>query len=403
MPIAGISYNIMKSLQDYKNFTFAITHDGYKNMRQNPNGTWNGFIGALISDQAEVAFFLSNTLERNAYLDFSPHIIYVELIFFTSLPLVRIKWQAIVYPLESKLWALVSFTILISIPIFYFKLKLQNQYCRGNIKSILYISFALPLTPMLNQCQRIPAGVRHLSTIFLFFSIMIMTCFTSNLMVYLTFPETDPVPTTPLELAEMQDFEIEIIHFAGTMSDIMFRNSTDPVLSGIGGRLNRIAIKARKESIIRTALSKKSTLINYKHVGELDSAETMSIREGFEPLKMSRVNFFSTPVSIVLKKYSKHTVVLSHQLKLLEQTGHIKRWYKDVVSISKTSCFNRLKVLRNSEDSHFYHQLHQLMEVQDSFSKLKPFSLGHFTVAFGIFIMGSIIAGLSFCIENLKN
>ncbi|CAG7826223.1 unnamed protein product, partial [Allacma fusca] len=46
-PIGGLSYSFISSISSFYNSTFDFEHKAYSNLRQNPDGSWNGFIGVL--------------------------------------------------------------------------------------------------------------------------------------------------------------------------------------------------------------------------------------------------------------------------------------------------------------------------------------------------------------------
>ncbi|CAG7638300.1 unnamed protein product, partial [Allacma fusca] len=149
--------------------------------------------------------------------------------------------------------------------------------------------------------------MRYLSELFLFYAIIIGTCFNSNLMSFLTLPEFEHAPETPEELWKMLEYEIRLTNIPGAACDQFFSHTKNSMYIDIKKRMKVVPLSAMTQSMMETALGPKSVQINYDLLGQIDLAENMTLHKAFRPMKMSRTPIFDLPISFVLRKYSKLT------------------------------------------------------------------------------------------------
>ncbi|CAG7826874.1 unnamed protein product [Allacma fusca] len=397
--IGGTTFEFLRTLGNYYNFTFDLKAEGYRNLNQNPNGTWNGFFGKLIRDEIDLAFSLQNNYQRDPYVDFTTHTMNLNLIFFAPLPRVRVNWQAIFYPFEPQVWVCIGMSFCTITTLLYLKLKLQPKGANDstNVEK-LYIAIILPVGGFLQESQKIPRSVRLIVGMFLFYSIILGICFNSNLISFLTFPESDPVPSTAEELADMRNFRAEIVYYPGAACDVLFRTTSNPMYLAIKEKLRRVMIPRANESMLRTALGHNSQVtFDWDVVGMVNAAHYLIVRNNFSPVKISKP-MISVGTGVLLQKYSQFTPGISENVDKLVSTGHFQHWFNQLIKTVKQENTKRMKVLRHRNDDN-YQQLERVMIEEISMSSAKPFTLEHFIVCFVSLFGGSVIAGISFLVE----
>ncbi|CAG7667504.1 unnamed protein product, partial [Allacma fusca] len=200
-PVGGTGYNFVKTFIEYYNSTFSYSHEGAKNNKQMPNGSWNGLLGSLVDSKADIAVWLGNTETRHPYGDFTTSAINLPLVFFTSLPRASVKWYGILFVFSKEVWACVFLSTASVIPVYYFQISVKKHTHTGT--EFLYLSIILPVSAILQEARNIPLKARGLSGLFLFYAIIIGIFFNSNLISFLTLPELEHAPETPDELWKM--------------------------------------------------------------------------------------------------------------------------------------------------------------------------------------------------------
>ncbi|CAG7723828.1 unnamed protein product [Allacma fusca] len=400
--IGGTSYEFLRNTGNHLNFTFTLKGDGFRNLGQNPNGSWNGFIGDVNGNKVDLAFTLQNTYQRNPYSDFTTHTMYFNTIFFAPLPQVRVKWEAIFYPFTIQVWGCIAVSLFLATLLLYLIQEQSNfEGHSGNQLEHLYQAVIIPISIFLQQNCSPPRNMRFFTGIFLFYAIIMGTCFNCNLISFLTFPETDPVPSTPEELSSMKNFRAEIIYYPGASCDHLFRTSTHPTYTTIAKKLERVPLRNINESYVRTAMKDNQVTIDYDVSAILMSAKTLTIYENFDTLTMSRKPMLFLPMSIVLKKYSKHTSGFSQAIGMLASTGHYQHWFRNIIKVMKQHSMRNMKYLRNRGDQ-LYIKLNQIAYNHLNASNVQASSLDHFVVCFFLLLIGWLVSGVCFTFEIIR-
>ncbi|CAG7829268.1 unnamed protein product, partial [Allacma fusca] len=275
-PIGGMAYNFMSNMASHYNCTFTFGHKGHQNINRMPNGTWNGFIGDLISNSVDLAFWLANSPTRNSVLDFTTHAHTMSLDFFTPLPQKTIKWYGVLFVFQRDLWVSIGISTLCVVLVLFLQVR------EGTGDPSTFKILRIPLCSLLQQpSNNIPQKIRVLSGMFFFYSIIVNTCFSCNLAAFLTFPEMDPLPTTPEQLAQMTHVHVTVVHYAGAISDIFFKQSSSPTVLKIKERLEKTNPKEMIRALKKTAVTRNSALINFRPLGQITIAENLTLHPGF--------------------------------------------------------------------------------------------------------------------------
>ncbi|CAG7731579.1 unnamed protein product [Allacma fusca] len=396
-PIGGMAYNLIKSVATNYNSSFHYHYNSWRNLRQNLDGTWNGFLGELINNTEDFGCWLGSTYYRHPYLDFTTHVKDSPFVFFSSLPKSQLKWYGILSVFDGFSWLCIILSVLISIPVFYGYFCLKST---GTVTSPLYVATMLPTCAILQVARNIPRRIRHLSGLFLFYSIVINICFNSNLISVLTIPDVDVLPETPEELATTLDIKIKYVQLAGTISDVLFENSLSPTVLSIKRRMEFVKPGEMMQAMVETITRPKIVLFNYEELGRIHVAENATLKSNFSPFKISRVPITDIQVSIVLRKYSKFTEALSVNMGRLQNTGHLKKWFEDILDISRKLGISRWKQVQLQGGNEAYEKL-AIISKDFMLQDVKPLTVFHFVLMFSCLICGAGVSLVVFTFEVL--
>ncbi|CAG7785332.1 unnamed protein product [Allacma fusca] len=394
-PIAGHSFMFIQTVANYYNSTFDLRTEGYQNIGQNSDGTWNGFIGLLVNDSVDLVMSIGNQLTRHPYADFSPQQNNFPCVFITPLPKAQLKWFGILLVFEPDVWLAISVAMLLGIFVLYqmFTFKF-NQLVENPISTAVF----LPLAALLMQSLNIPQSVRYLMCLFLFFSIVTGTFFGSNLISFLTLPQLEPIPETPEDLAKMTDVEINIMKYSGDSMELFFKHVQSPVLLNIKNRMKKIHPKDMIGGIVNTSIGIKSALINYELNSRVVIAENLSLHPAFTPVKTSKAPLFNLLLRVVMRKYSKFTEAINANVGKLENTGHFQKWTMDVLKLAKKRGVSWLRdVEKNGGDEATMKLIKMTRDAMTA--EVKPFTISHFGIMFCSLFIGSLISVLCFTVE----
>ncbi|CAG7830194.1 unnamed protein product, partial [Allacma fusca] len=402
-PIGGLGYNFVRSMADKYNFTFDYRHENHTNHRQNADGSWNGFLAFAADCRTDMIVWFGDTYQRDPYLDFTPAVFNHPVVFFATLPKTKLNWYGIAYVFSSGTWLCVVISLLIVIPLFYARLRYFTSYeteCCASTETPLFYSVVLPLCALLQQdCGSIPKNVRALMGLFLFYSIVIGTCFNSNLISFLTYPDSEPVPDSPQELSEMTDFTIKCMHYPGAAEDLFFTSTKIPLFLKIKARMENVNTKLMARTLMETVVGTKIAVINYLGIAMVEVVQNITLHPNFYPFKRARVPLFDNLVSIALRKYSKYTKIASKNVGMLQNTGHFEKWFDQTLDVVKKDGIRWLKKVRKEGPKHgLGYEVVKLTEEAMS-SETKPFTLVHFGLAFYCLIWGLVLSSVWFMYE----
>ncbi|CAG7639434.1 unnamed protein product [Allacma fusca] len=396
-PIGGAGYNFIKTLTEYYNSTFDFSHEGEKNSRQMPNGSWNGFIGALGDSKVDIAVWFGNTETRNPYCDITTPAVNLPVVFFTSLPRASVKWYGIAFVFSSEVWLCIALSIVSVIPVYYYKFWVENDSDTG---TKLYLSIMLPVGALLQEARNIPTKARGLSGLYLFYGIIIGIFFNSNLISFLTLPELEHAPETPDELWKMKEYDIRYLSFPGAACDLFFSHTKSPMYLDIKKRMKYLPLSSTIQSMMETALGPKTAQLQYDLFGLVNVAQNLTFHPGFVPLKMSRSPIFDLPVGFALRKYSKFTETVSHNVGKLQNTGHFKKWFDQTLDIVRGRGIKWLRKVKAEERrEELGYRIVELAEEAMS-SRTKPFTLVQFGLSFCCLVFGLSFGFVCFLVES---
>ncbi|CAG7633431.1 unnamed protein product [Allacma fusca] len=398
-PIGGMSYIFVKTLVEYYNSTFDFSHEEAKNNRQMANESWNGLLGSLVDSKADIAVWLVNTETRHPYRDITTSAVNLSLVFFTSLPRASVKWYGILCVFSKEVWTCIALSLVSVIPLYYLKIPVEKHTYSST--EFLYLSIILPVCAIWQEARNIPVQARGLSGLFLFYAIIIGTFFNSNSISFLTLPELDHAPETPVELWKMLEYEIRYLNFPGAACGLFFSQTKSPMYLDIKNRMKFFPLSSTTQSMMETALEPKTAQLHYDLIGHVNVAENMTLHPGFVPVKMSRTPIFDLPVGFVLRKYSQLTETVTYNVGKLQKTEHFKKWFDQTLDIARGRGISWLKKGKGEERrEELGYKIVELTEEAMS-STTKPFTLVHFGLMFCCLVCGLSVGLACFLIESV--
>ncbi|CAG7734160.1 unnamed protein product [Allacma fusca] len=396
-PIGGMGYNFVKTFTEYYNSTFDLSHEGAKNNKQMSNGSWNGLLGSLIDSRADIAIWLGNTETRSPYADFTTPAINLPLVFFTSLPRASVTWYGILFVFSKEVWVCIALSIVSVIPVYYFKIVVENHSHTGT--EFLYLSIILPVCAILQEARNIPVQARGLSGLFLFYAIIVGTFFNSNLISFLTLPVLEHAPETPDELWKMLEYDIRYLYYPGAACDLFFSQTKSPMFMDIKKRMKYTPPSSATHSMMETAVMPKMAQLHYDLAGHIIVAENLTFHPAFVPVKMSRTPILDIPIGFVLRKYSQFTETVSYNVGKLQNTGHFKKWFDQTLDIVRGRGISWLKEVKTEERrEELGYKVVELTEDAMS-ATTKPFTLVHFGLMFCCLVCGLSLGLACFLVE----
>lgn len=181
----GIFKSVLDTLIPYYNFTYKIASSDNGDTGKPVNGTWNGVVGEILYDRADIGVSTSNNLARNKVVSFTTPFMYVWVTFMIGPPKKTYSWKAMFWPFKKELWLSVALSLIMVIMI----LKIIERVLQATIKnqrlSILELSFTL-----IGTAVRYPESIsaRLILIIWLLACLVINTLTWPKLLGYLPFP-----------------------------------------------------------------------------------------------------------------------------------------------------------------------------------------------------------------------
>ena len=388
--IGGTSFRIMEALSSHYNFTANIVADGYQNLGQMPNGSWNGYIGNLMADRTEVVFWLGPNHKAHPYHDLTAFVLNFDVGMVAPVPEHVLSWKAILYPFSWQCWVSILISYIAIIPLFmaYYS---QRQKSIENV-----VGMALELaTRIMLQASTAPVPARWTSFVVILFSYcawLLSAMFNSNLFAFLTLHETERVPSTLADLVSTvgRKYDVNVIQYRGTVNEAFFKYSTDPVVMQIRKRLKFTSPLRTVPALIDMAVNRSSVVIDYASSSALYIAQNLTFNRNVKPTRVGSTIMAITSY-LGMRKYSKYTEAFAFAVTSLQERGHVHKWIEEAMEHSRRESIQWFSVLKRTQGNvNLYHRLAYLLE--NMTESLKPFSLRHFTFAFSSFAVGNFLA-----------
>ncbi|CAG7715958.1 unnamed protein product, partial [Allacma fusca] len=383
-PQAGFCFTLIQNMMANYNFTTKY-YFTWGRLQQYPNGTWGGPLGDLLYDRLDVYVALTHTYERNPWVWFTSHMLFINYYFLTSHPQKIIKWEATFYPFDFNAWLLIFVTVLLTSIIFVSNFK-QSTY----VTIFERITFAFYV--MLQQCVTKLPKPSWLAIMFIFYSTIIVCCYNCNLVSYLTFPAEEVIPRNAEELADATDYRTILMYLPGGAGDSYFKLTKSPKYVSLRERF--IYERDFLKCVMEAALNPKTACICWDIVSSGPIAKNLTLNSAFVPLRGS-LPILSTVVNLALPQGSKFFGLFHHAVGWLQNTGHFDKWRQDSVDILIKRGKSWLDAGMNES---LYQKLDKAMlDVVNI--EIKALDFRSFVVPFTLILFGTVVGCGSFIIE----
>ncbi|CAG7837871.1 unnamed protein product [Allacma fusca] len=235
-PIMGMTYDFIQELHKIYNAS-VVVHISRSKLGKSQNGTWEGFMGDLVTGKKDMMAGIGLIPTRFEVLDFSSPFYYGSMNAFLSHPKITVKWQAIVFPFDRTVWLLVFIIFILSIPLFYIHLKLKRSNDTEPTNNI-FLAIIIPFSALMVQGGgRIPPRARLLTVMTIFYAIIVGQFYSSNLISFLTFPEPEVIPRSFEDLSNRNDYAIYSLYFPGGVTHVFFNTTKIKTFTKIRERM----------------------------------------------------------------------------------------------------------------------------------------------------------------------
>ncbi|GFY40186.1 lig_chan-Glu_bd domain-containing protein [Trichonephila inaurata madagascariensis] len=193
----GTDGKLLDCLAEKLNFEFEILTSPGGGTRYR-NGTWNGIIGLVQKEEADMGFgILSLSEERLEVVDFSNSYMSLEKIFTVKEPGQMPKITAFTYPFTRNVWILYALMILAATVLFQ-RIMFRNATLLGSFVSVLGSIVTQGMENVKDSPWR-----RVLFGLWLTIAAIMPFLYNTNFLSFLTMPEKIPTPKNFQELSEL--------------------------------------------------------------------------------------------------------------------------------------------------------------------------------------------------------
>ncbi|CAG7833131.1 unnamed protein product [Allacma fusca] len=391
-PKLGMIYAFYKEVFETYNLTSTL-RIGLPSSSKMSNGTWNGFIGELVNGKLDIFCCMSQIWIRYEAMDFSTPVFQAPVKGYLARPKLHVKWLAILYPFSYTVWFLVLLILFGSMPLFYIHLTIKhsNEY-RVSVSHAIYTAIMLPYSALFQESRTIPPSVEVLMFATIFYSVIIRIFYTSNLIMFLTFPDPEPIPKTLEELSNREDYKIYSMRFEGAASEI-YLNQTK-VKAFVKIRKRQIFEPDHTKCMHAALFQEKTVCIGWPIIAEPVIVKNLTLNTIFNPFR-STPSEFSTAVSFAFPKNFKYFKEFNSIISWSVGTGLFPKFKLDATNYLQK---NGREWLRQNQDSSIYRTLKHLTE-DSIFTRTKPFGLENFRFSFVCSLVGLSLATFALLVE----
>ncbi|CAG7644678.1 unnamed protein product [Allacma fusca] len=400
-PIGGFFYNLLKYSASYYNFTYDLALPKFVGGSKLPNGTWYGPLGDVIYGRRDMVFGSGRTLQRNPIMDFPDLVDLTGLKYTTAHPRITIDWVAILYIFEFKIWIylLISCVFICSF-ILMAERTISNRFPISDYELVkvtgVVETVAAAVGPLLEQQILIPSigSIKFLMGLWMLVSLVVGTYYKSDFIAYVTYPKHERIPRSFRELSERSDYTIKLMNLNAV--DAIFYNTTrNPTHRKIRDRL--IFENNWVQCMFEAALEERVACINFEFIGRGYLAKNMTLNRSFSSGIFSSDSALTLHLSIGFTRHSKFVDSISEIIRLLRDTGNIRKWMAEAYDINSQKGIPWLKAEKNEN----YFKVLTMMENLTSKSKVSPFKLKNVWICYIFLASGLATSIVTFGFEFL--
>ncbi|CAG7823501.1 unnamed protein product [Allacma fusca] len=354
-PIMGMTYDFIHTVSKIYNVSRVLDISLTK-LGKSRNGSREGFMGDLVTAKKDLLAGIGGIYSRFEALDFSCTGAFTTLSFYASHPKISVKWQAIVFPIDTTVWILIFVFLIALIPLFYIHLKLKR--CNDREPSDkMYLAVVIPFSALIESC-----------------------------------PKAEVVPQSFEDLSNREDYTIYTIHITGGIIEVVFNETKIETFKNIRERM--INQKDFLKCVEYAIFSPKTVCIGWPLAMDSIIAKNLTIHSTFNPL-LTTDSSSSFAVILGLQKNSKHFESVNSVVGWASDTGHFTKWRELTLDNLKYTGSQWLKERRSSE---LYQGLEKLAQEFHHLAT-KPFGMENVVLCFTTAIVGSCLASLAWLCE----
>lgn len=389
----GVQYNLMTETAQRTNLTLKFYSDlktpgfGLLNVT---SGTWTGLMDELVSDRAHCIPYIGPSIHRSKFLSIISGPVIMPLVLCMKSPKAYRSWHAIVDPLNLIVWGSIFVTFGVVAVIYACINKMEiNRSTRDHIK----ISRALFLlySTFLEQSHNLPSQnvTRLVITMWLFFGIVMVTAYSSNLITSLTFLRSETVPLTFRELHEAPSYSVTFFSVGGMENELM-RNSPTPFMKGI---VKRMHITRNVMECLNAATHDKAACIGWSEYLQYAIAKNSGINTSLQNLFIPKTE----PAGVVHGSVGFKKGSIFHETFSryggAASAGYLIEYWLDTFNLRV-----KAEAVREAKNKGLLKS-----EVIDGLSDSpRPLNVGDLMIVFWVIFCGSFVAILGFIIETLS-
>ena len=360
--IGGTFVQIFEVASKYYNFSYEVSTNPKPTGALSANGTWTGMMGDVIHGKKDIGMCIHVTYERWGHADFTTFMFNERALFLLAHPENFHSLSALVRPLSWKIWLLYIATFIGILPVLYASFKRDHSDSRHHHPK--HKDDALALAILFTYSTSVDQGVeirknsaKILMALWLFFVLILSTCYKDKLMLYLTFPEQRPIPRNLEQVHYIhKDFRM-IFHFWGSTMLDRFKNKHNPMMLSLGKRLEleRDAAKCVTEATIHQG----TLCLGVRSFLSVAMAKNVTLSTAFQSYLLSEELFSPIYLSFMLRKNSIYTQPWQEIAGRFRESALIPKWNQDVFNGFKKQ--GRVWMLQQRE-SQVYKTLLQTMK-----------------------------------------
>ncbi|CAG7785482.1 unnamed protein product [Allacma fusca] len=392
VPIGGCFYNMVLHGSQKFNFTFSIEVPAWAGASQFPNGTWRGPMREVIEGEKDFILGTGHTYERDPYLDYPCFFELTGISYATAHPKTVVDWRAILYIFEPSTWACLALTFLTISGVVLVALKMSST---AEFKTTyIFTTLSITFNPLLEQGATIPriANVRLVYLFNMLMSLVIVTYFKSDFIAYVTYPSHERIPLDYRELGERAVFTVMLMQL-NALETVFFNKTTNPLYVGLRERM--IYERDWVKCMAAAAFDPKTVCISVENMVRAIWASNFTVSRIHSPVVFSKENAYYFIWGVGFTRHSKYVDSFASIIRLLRDTGNIRKWMDDHYEYKSTNSIRWLQ----GERGPLYGRIMEALKPQLGLGVV-PFRLSNVLLSLIVWGFGVIIGGIAFFLEN---
>ncbi|CAL8070427.1 unnamed protein product [Orchesella dallaii] len=373
------------------------------------NGSWTGAMGDLISGRADISAAMGLSVQRYSMIYFSSPTSREDMIFSLTEPRPGVEWDALIKPLTPVVWVWTLLAFIAFAIMFYIssdslqpqKGTTDNVSKSNDIAENLYNSIFLPFAIFLEEpFEKVSQNTAFRFTLipWMLMSLIVSTGFRSNLVGFLTFPETQAFPTSFEALHLDKSYTVYFYSIGGVGLELM-KTSKNPSILGLA---NRVIIEKNLEACLKFATAPKTVCIGWKSIIRNGIAKHLPSASSVNPLYVTHAPAAFSDVCIGFRKGFIFTGEFSQVAGYGRAGGLIEKWDKDFRDSEQRYAYKKALEAVDARKYHHFkndtsnNNIRIFLNHDESF---KPLTTENTAAIYMILIFGGSLSIVTFMLE----